>query len=370
MKKFLSFLGIFLIVLMGFYLQAALFPKAAPKKAIVSQEMNVNTLPYTEIPANHFAQLLGVNQEEVEKKLGKPQKEISLTKETRFLDYGATYNDFLKIRLNKGKVVDIYALGDKLDNRPFVLKMDLTALSKLSPLMANFRFEDLPEPIGFELTEEDINYRPLVAFDNGTFGIFYFDPSTNELLGIRYLTKEELVAKMPYEITEGTSYEAPETPILSASALNQLKSLWFRETLDFLRQREELPTLGNLFDNDELLASALQRILQNKPAYLTPELLHDFNAAKVLSHLPFTLKGKDFKNIIEKAGVKEGKVGLLEVPIKDPISGALLNFTLGPLQSAFHEEKAGTLSVAFEEDVMVILLSEAKLASESSTQGE
>lgn len=370
MKKIGSFLGIFLVVLIGFYLEAALFPKAAPKKVALPQENNVNTLPYTEIAANHFAELLGATQKEVEEKLGPPQKEIVLTKKTTFLDYGATYNDFLKINLKDGKVAEIYALGEKLDNRPFVLKMDPTDLSKLSPLAATFRFDDLPEPIGFELTEEDINYRPLVAFDNGTFGIFYFDPSSSELLGIRYLTKEELVAKLPYEITEGASYQAPETAVLPSADLNQLKSLLFRETVDLLRQREELPTLGNLFDNDVVLLTGLQKIVQNKKEYLTEEEVHDFNAARVLSHLPFTLKGKEFKAALEKAGIKEGKAGVLETPVEDPISGGLLSFMLGPLQEDFHEENAGSLSVAFEEDVMVILLSEAKLASESSSQGE
>lgn len=46
-------------------------------------------------------------------------------------------------------------------------------LTKITTIYTNFTFEYHDTEVGIELMEEDMNYRPLIAFDNDTFAILF-----------------------------------------------------------------------------------------------------------------------------------------------------------------------------------------------------
>ncbi|MFZ4460868.1 CAP-associated domain-containing protein, partial [Enterococcus gallinarum] len=63
-----------------------------------------------------------------------------------------------------------------------------------------FTFEYHDTEVGIELMEEDMNYRPLIAFDNDTFAILFFDQTTNGLFSVVYLDKDSLLKLLPYQV--------------------------------------------------------------------------------------------------------------------------------------------------------------------------
>ena len=65
-------------------------------------------------------------------------------------------------------------------------------LTKITTIYTNFTFEYHDTEVGIELMEEDMNYRPLIAFDNDTFAILFFDQTTNGLFSVVYLDKDSL----------------------------------------------------------------------------------------------------------------------------------------------------------------------------------
>lgn len=370
-KKIISFVLLFIIFTLGVYGYAALFPKKVSTKAPIKETPGVNTLPYTKIEPNFYASLIGQSFQEVEKDLGQPEKMVTLTNETTYYDYGRNYQDYLKIIFTKGQVSEIFSLGEKRNNQPFYLNMDTSELSKLIPLSATFNLEEvMGEPFSFELTEEDLNYRPLVAFSNHSFGIMYFDPTEGGLLGICYLSSNALKEKMPYEILAGDFYQPEETPVLSLEEKNELFAETYKETLDILRQQVSLPSFGNLFVNDALVKNALGDFLQNKDKILTSEELRNFNASQVLINVPFKLKGERLKEVMTGFNLEKINTGLLKTPVTSPIQEAMDEFVLGSLKEYYHQENSLTLSVAFEDEVMVVLLSDTKLAQSSTDSGE
>ncbi|WP_071131045.1 CAP-associated domain-containing protein [Enterococcus timonensis] len=368
MKKIGQFFVIFLLVIIFVYGYAALFPssKNIVKSPIIS-ENTVNAMPYTKIPVNQYAELIGASEKKLTDELGAAEKVTVVSEERTVYSYGTGYNDFFQVTVENNIVTEMYSLGQKNENEPFYFKMDTAQLSELTPLAATFRLEFLPDPVEFELTEEDLNYRPLVAFDNDSFAIFYFDATSGELLAIRYLSAEKLVEILPYQLNEGTKFQRAETLRMTENEQDLWKSNLYRNALDILRQREELSTLGNLFDNEIIVRNMTQQLVQNKEAFLTAEEVHDFNASQVLSDVPLVISGKRFEEISQSFGLGEINNGQLQVPVKDPLQTAIEDFIFGKMSESYHQADAGILSVAFQEEVMVTLLTETKLVDTTST---
>ncbi|MGY6462763.1 CAP-associated domain-containing protein, partial [Corynebacterium sp. UMB8791] len=71
-------------------------------------------------------------------------------------------------------------------------------------IYSNFAFNFHHEAYDVELMEEDMNYRPLVAFDNGSFAVLFFNQRTGGLMAVNYVNKETLLTEMPYQLNEGS----------------------------------------------------------------------------------------------------------------------------------------------------------------------
>ena len=79
----------------------------------------------------------------------------------------------------------------------------MTDLTELTMIYPNFTLSQNDRSVSFELMEQDMNYRPLVAFDNGTFAVLFFDQKTSELAAVTYLDQTTLLKLSPYQLTEG-----------------------------------------------------------------------------------------------------------------------------------------------------------------------
>lgn len=369
MKKIVSFLAIFFVFFIGSYVQAAVFPHY-PKvtKQQVTAVKQVNVLPYTKIEANDYANLIGQSTATLVEQFGKPQTITPISGKRFLYDFGADYDTFLKVYVEDNRVVEIFSLGDKLKQEPFKLGMSMKDLTQITPLQATFRFDYLEEAVSFELTEKELDACPLVAFDNDTFAIFYFDEVNKKLLAINYLSQETLLEEMPYQLNEGQIPLIDRTAAPDKKVANQLKTDLYRQTLDVLRQKNDLPTLSNLHANNANLLQVTQNLEQNFSKYFTDQEIHDFKASQVIGQLQFQLGSKRATEILQKVGVQDVDEAMMRVPKIDPLGSAVTDFTTGSLAKSFHDEENKILSVAFDDNLMVVLITTNKIDTQTSSQ--
>ena len=369
-KKIICFVVIFAAIFVGTYLQAAAFPNYPKKVASTTPAVvkTVNVLPYTKVAGNTYSELIGKTTATLEAQLGKAEKITAITAKRSVYDYGADYSTFLKVYVEEGRVVEIFCLGEQLDQAPFKFEMTLSKLSQLTPLQANFQLNYMDESISFELSEDELDLCPLIAFDNDTFGIFYFDGTTKKLLGINYLSTETLLEQMPYQLNEG------QIPLLDTSeapdkaAANALRSDLYRETIDVLRQKNELATFGNLQMNNTSLLQATQNISQNYAKFFTKQEAHDFQASQVIDQVNFKLTKKRASAVLKDLGIEDLTNALMRVPKIDVIASAVTDFTSGSLAKAYHAPENQILSIAFDDNLMVVLITSEKISPQTSSQ--
>ncbi len=368
-KRVLEVVTLFLLVVVIVYGQAVLTPQEnkLPKNEDQETAQVVTPLPYTKLKDNYYSQLIGAKKSDVYELLGQP-KEVSQENEAyELFDYGANQNKFLQIRLKNNRVEEILSLGLKEKNSPFKIGMTESSLSELTTLNSNY---ELGEDLAFELAEEDINYRPLVAFENDSFAIFYFDPISNELLAISYLSKERLQEKMPYQITKGQK----ESVLFSkesekAQKETQLFSDNYRKVVNHLRQKQKLVTFGNLYDNDEAAKKALIQLNQNQEKLLKKDTFQRLKEKKMLNQR-LLIDGKELDALGEKLELPTISSGILKMNVQDSFAEALEDFMFPPLNRQFHKETNDIFSVATANQNMIVLLSETKVTQDSSKEVE
>ncbi|MGD1370448.1 CAP-associated domain-containing protein, partial [Enterococcus faecium] len=88
--------------------------------------------------------------------------------ETRYYENKASHLTF-EVNVQDSMVTTVKVLQTgPADITPFYLGMTMQDLTKLTTIYTNFTFEYHDTEVGIELMEEDMNYRPLIAFDNDT----------------------------------------------------------------------------------------------------------------------------------------------------------------------------------------------------------
>lgn len=369
MKKVLSFVALFVLAILVAYGQAAFFPYLPEaKKEVTPAVQQVNTLPYETIDDNDYSGLVGKSSQQLQKKLGTPQATYNFTATAQVFTYGTGVKDYLQVYLDHDIVTALYVLGTKFQQGPFADNMTIEELSKAVPLTANFRLDFLEEPVSFELSEEELNYRPLVAFKSGAFGIGYLDQESGKLVGVAYLAPAILLEDLPYTLTEGQlPYEEKEAP-LDVARNNQEKALLYRQMVTVLREKLALAPFKEEAANNSALLSATQNLAQNYRNYFDDEEAHDFQASQVISQLSFELTDKRAASILQELGLPEARGAFIRVPAADPLERGLKDFTTGSLQKLYHAEEETIFSVAFQYNVMVVLMTEDKISTTNTSQ--
>lgn len=210
MKRF----GQFTLIMMLFLIVAYLVPIYSEPKSnqkevtnTVKQEASLpkhKAFPYGKLAATGFAKFVDQKPSELTKLYGEPLDIQANNFGGQWWILGDEAHDYLQIEVKENRIKSIFVLGEELGITPFELGMSLTDVAALTTIYSNFDMTYHKKEYSIELTEDDMNYRPLVAFDNGTFAILHFNQKNGKLMGIRYLDKEMLLHWTPYQV-EGTA---------------------------------------------------------------------------------------------------------------------------------------------------------------------
>lgn len=246
MKRILEFTICILLVVSVVYLKPVISSKRqeAPKNNLEVEEVKIShkSVPYYELNTTGMANYIGKTEKEFLKEFPNPKKTWESYNASKWLVYGDSVSDFYQVEIRNFVVSSIFVLGNELDSEPFSMGMDLVDLAEITTIFSNFNFEYGDEKYEVELTEDDMNYRPLVAFNNGTFAILHINQGSGQLMAVRYLDKNTLLTLMPYQLNQKNNVK---------DNLEQNDVDWKKVDED---NREQLLTILNLLrekDNQE-----------------------------------------------------------------------------------------------------------------------
>ncbi|MEO1770712.1 CAP-associated domain-containing protein [Candidatus Enterococcus ferrettii] len=368
MKRALGFISILIIVLIGYYVQPILFPPNTTNTPVEpsSRPAKRNSLKHETVATAGCAQYVGLPVSEIEPDLGSPTKIES----SGFLFEIRTYpieGGSLQVNVVDGNITAIKVIGQENTNSPFIFGMSNSDLAEQMTLSSNFAVNYNDEPIDIELTEDDMRFRPLIAFDNGTFAIPFFDGTNEELFAVSYLDIETLLRVMPYRIHSGNplSFQAQENNF-DWVQVNQQKEQQLFEAINTYRSLKDLTPFSLSTTTVTEGKNMLDSFLEQPQSVLSRSRQDEWatSAEARAGNLSFTLSDKEFQKLAKNQQVNQ-EAGLFYSPVIDPWFSLFEWISQERWADRFSEETDYQLSIAFNQQNVLVLLQEPEQTKES-----
>lgn len=363
MRRFLAFLGVFFVVLIGGYLQPVFFPSEKMQQEADSGGHNVShtALPYEEISATGYAAYIGKKTSDFVTKFGEPLEKQKTDMGYELWIYGEKDADYVELNVQDEKISVIKALNNSKETVPFSMGMKLSAVSELMTIYSNFAFTYKENNYNVELMEEDMNYRPLIAFDNQTFAILFFNHGTGNLAAVTYLDKEVLLTLMPYQLIEGEEIPFPLTT--QSSRFDAVKSNQVIRVVNLLKLSENLPTYRVNTESQKNAQRLFETLTKNQKNILSLERAENrqFSREQMTTASVFTLSNDEYQKLLKVGQLdKKRATGMYTEPIYDPTFTVLSWFSDSLYHSRFAHQENENIGVAFSKASMLVLLQETE----------
>jgi hypothetical protein len=375
MKRLGLFGAILLSVIIAFYMEPVWFPpKIEGKKNQEQQIQNQMTAwKYQKLQTTGFSMYVGQSVAELEQRYGEPYERMTsgFGFETRYYKDQVNHLSF-EANIENDQVSTIKVLNaDKTNIAPFSLGMTMQDLTEITTIYTNFNFQYNDAEIGIELMEEDMNYRPLIAFNNETFAILFFDQSSNGLFSIVYLDKESLLKLLPYQVfgEDLPQYQVEEQ--VDWEQINQEKEVHSVQLLNELRYLDKLP-LYQQSTNFSTQTKLLLTDYLNKPeGILSKERLATWQqvngSAKTTAK--FSLTTDEFNQLLAKRKLAQTN-GVFSHPVIDPTFTFLFLYSDPYYHDRFLANTSELLGIAFSKENMLILLQEIEKERTDSSDNQ
>ncbi|MGG4266462.1 CAP domain-containing protein [Peribacillus simplex] len=143
---------------------------------------------------------IGKKAKEIEKEYGKPDRIDMSAYGYEWWVYKKDYNNYFQLAVEDGKVVSAYGIGDKVNVAPFKIGQSIDAIYSSLYVEPTVDIVVGDSSYRFELSEEDMNMRPLIDLGN-IYAQLYLDKFTGTVSSIRFLNASALLKQKPYELT-------------------------------------------------------------------------------------------------------------------------------------------------------------------------
>lgn len=365
MKRLVEFLVCFFLVTGVVYMKPVISSRNTPKEKDELTIKEIKTppkaVPYYELNTSGMANLVGKSKSELLKEYPDPKKSFQTLSGSEWLVYGTSTEDYFQVEVTSDMVSSVFVLGTSSDTAPFTIDMNLADLAEITTIFSNFKFEYGNELYEVELTEDDMNYRPLVAFNNGTFAMLQMNQKTGQLIAVRYLDKKTLLEIMPYQLEGSNPFNPVEHPDVDWSKINQENRNQLFLLLNLLRGRDKKkPYVQDI--HLQLASEKALQTLKNKPELIIEDkerafYWHDLNEGNSAANTDFKLSTKETQKLLKLVDVTDKKVhSLLYAPIID-VPFMVTNWYGNRL---YHEElmhkKDGNIAIAFDENAVFLFL--------------
>nr|WP_090633098.1 CAP domain-containing protein [Neobacillus massiliamazoniensis] len=213
------------------------------KQSIPKLPQKSDGKPSTEKPKEGLALFIGQDVSYLEKQLGQPQRIDESLYDYQWYIYNEDYSHYFQVGVENNRVVTVYAMGDNLDIAPFEIGQPVEEIFNTQYIDTNFNIELNGNSYRFELSDTDLNLRPIVQLGD-VYAQLYIDKFTGNLSSVRFLDGETLVKEKPYELVYSGQLLEPAIP--SEDKWRMIESGTEQEIFDLtnvLRTRNNLPPL-------------------------------------------------------------------------------------------------------------------------------
>lgn len=372
-RRGLLFCGLFVLALIIVYLQPVFMQNASDSRMTIENPIKApTTMNYEPIVAQGLAEMIGEPVSDFEEVYGLPIQTYRSGYEFEIRVYNQLDDQqYVEINTDGESVQAIKVIGAGGSSlAPFTMGMTLTDLTELTMIYPNFTLTQNDRAISFELMEEDMNYRPLVAFDNGTFAVLFFDQETTQLQAVTYLDQTTLLKLAPYPLTEG------QRPLFQVSqTIDQAQANLEKETLAFviidkIRQQIGLETFSQDTQTHQEAAGLLFDLTNNLSDYLTSQRIHSYQRALSSEKTSnFVLTNDEWRELLADKEL-EASASIFEAPVYDPTFTILSWFSNPRFAERLTYEQSEKIGIAFSEANMVVLVQEDVEGTEDSTSDD
>ncbi|MBV7390276.1 CAP-associated domain-containing protein [Enterococcus alishanensis] len=357
MKRVIGFVAIFLLVIIGYYVQPILFPRSSVNIPVQPTESSVSHQPlkHTVVESDGFANYIGGSLESFEAVYGLPNS----VENSGFFFEIRTYSvesGILEVNIEENKITAIKVLGNQIDSGDFSFGKTIRKLASQYNLSADFSLDFDEEPVMLELSEDDMRHRPLIAFNNDSFAMVFFNGTSEKLIGTVYMDKETLLRFMPYKINSGNPLSSRmQESNLDWSMINQQRQQRTIQSVNAYRLLIDQPvyTNGNNEDSQRMIVAFL-----NQPQnYLSTarQEAWDIEQSAYIGNLHFELTEKELKELAEDQKT-DFERALYYSPEIDPTFTLLYWLSQTHLTHLFDQADPGKLNIAFSQESVLILI--------------
>ncbi|WP_240481529.1 CAP-associated domain-containing protein [Tetragenococcus halophilus] len=274
-------------------------------------------------------------------------------------------DELLEVNSEDKVIKSIKYLGEEDDTiKPFKFGMTMDELSKIAMVYPNFTIDYQDETIDLELEEDDMNYRPLIAFDNGTFAILFFEQMQGEsqLYAVDYLDSETLLKLAPYTVADDQGPRYAQEKGSDWEEIHQFKRQQTSDFLQLLRKRKEQPTFS-LDSNLQMTSEkTLATFINDKEDILTTERLQELQRFEEEEPGTFMLNDSEMTDLLDDPSIS----GHFEMPVYDPSFSVLSWYSTPRLNERLLASNEASLAVAFSKENVLILWKELDYQTEES----
>jgi uncharacterized protein YkwD len=236
-----------ILILSGiiFYL---LYLKDSPIEPLISPKpdsSSVKSPAKLTVPKESAASYIGKTEKEWIQKWGKPDRIDPSAYGYSWYVYSKDNTAYIQAGVENGKIVTVYALGDRVNVGPFKINEPVAnVLRKASP-EPNISIKEGREFYRFELSESDLNMRPLIPINNKVYAQLYFDQYTQKLSSVRYITTDVLLRQRPYSVVfHGKLPADPELPLKTQQEVEEANEKQILDMSNVIRQKHGLKALA------------------------------------------------------------------------------------------------------------------------------
>ncbi|WP_254052825.1 CAP domain-containing protein [Bacillus sp. V59.32b] len=147
-----------------------------------------------------IAASIGKKTSEVEKIYGKPARIDPSSYGYDWWIYNYDKNKYFQLAVENGRVVSSYGIGKDINIAPFKIGQTIDEIYSSVFVETSVEIESEGSSYRFELSEEDMNMRPLIKLGK-VYVQLYLDKFTGKVSSVRFLNEDTLLKQRPYEIT-------------------------------------------------------------------------------------------------------------------------------------------------------------------------
>jgi len=222
------------------------------------QDLNHAQLALNEtenVPTEGLISLVGKSTKELETELGEPMRVDLSAYGYDWWIYNESQNKYVQVGIENEKVVTVFAIGEGVNISPFQIGQSMVDIyaSHFIDTIVSLNYED--STYRFELSEEDINTRPLTQIGK-VYVQLYIDKFTGTLSSIRLMDAPTLIKLRPYELVyKGELLNTPFDMEVDEEKLDRDNEKQIFDLTNIMRARFNLKVL-NLDEKTSMVAYA------------------------------------------------------------------------------------------------------------------